>query len=200
MGVRAAPARCGREAFAASAPLRDALRARTRRPLVTPALLAVNAAVFVLMLVGPVRSTIRTHSCGWGANVAPRTTNGEWWRLVTMMFVHAGPLHLLATVAGLVPLGLMLERLVGSVAFATVFFAAGVLAGLVSLSTSAVAVSAGASGAIFGLYGLLSASVIWGAIANPQRPDTGDDRQSRGRAGGGVRAVQPRERQHWHCW
>jgi hypothetical protein len=87
-----------------------------------------------------------------------------------MMFIHTGPLHLLATVAGLVPLGLMLERLVGSVAFAAVFAGAGLLAGVVSLSTSAVAVSAGASGAIFGLYGLLSASVVWGAIANPHIP------------------------------
>jgi hypothetical protein len=87
-----------------------------------------------------------------------------------MMFVHSGPLHLMATVAGLVPLGLMLERLVGSVAFATAFFAAGILAGVVSLSTSAVAVSLGASGAILGVYGLLSASVIWGAMANPDVP------------------------------
>jgi rhomboid protease GluP len=154
----------------ASAPLRDALRARTRRPLVTPALLVVNAAVFVLMIVGPGALDDPDTLVGWGANVASRTTNGEWWRLVTMMFVHSGPLHLLATVAGLLPLGLMLERLVGSLAFATVFIAAGILAALVSLTTSAVAVSVGGSGAIFGIYGLLSASVIWGAIANPNVP------------------------------
>jgi membrane associated rhomboid family serine protease len=154
----------------ASAPLRDALRARTRRPVVTPAILVVNAAVFLLMLVGPGALGHADTLVGWGANVASRTTNGEWWRLVTMLFVHAGPLHLIATVAGLVPLGLMLERLVGSLAFATAFFGAGILAAIVSLSTSAVAVSAGGSGAIFGLYGLLSASVIWGAIANPSVP------------------------------
>jgi membrane associated rhomboid family serine protease len=150
-----------------SAPLRDALRARTRRPVVTPAILVVNAAVFGLMLVGPGGLGDPDTLVGWGANVASRTTNGEWWRVVTMLFVHSGPIHLTATVAGLVPLGLMLERLVGSVAFATAFFGAGILAAIVSLSTSAVAVSAGGSGAIFGLYGLLSASVIWGAIANP---------------------------------
>jgi rhomboid protease GluP len=127
----------------ASAPLRDALRARTRRPVVTPAILVVNAAVFLLMLVGPGALGHADTLVGWGANVASRTTNGEWWRLVTMLFVHAGPLHFIATVAGLVPLGLMLERLVGSLAFATAFFGAGILAAIVSLSTSAVAVSAG---------------------------------------------------------
>ncbi len=154
----------------ASARLRDALRARTRRPLVTPALLFVNVTVFVLMLVGHGALDDPDTLVGWGANVASRTTNGEWWRLVTMMFVHAGPLHFIATVAGLVPLGLMVERLVGSVAFATMYFAAGILAAMMSLSTSAVAVSVGGSGAIFGIYGLLSASVIWGAIANPDVP------------------------------
>ena len=50
------------------------------------------------------------------------------------------------------------------------YFAAGILAAMMSLSTSAVAVSVGGSGAIFGIYGLLSASVIWGAIANPDVP------------------------------
>ena len=154
----------------ASAPLRDALRARTRWPVVTPALLAVNAAVFVLMHCLPGALDDPDTLVGWGANFAPRTTNGEWWRLVTMLFVHPSLLHLLATIAGLLPLGLLLERLVGSVAFATVFLAAGVLAGLVGLSTSAVAVSVGASGAIFGVYGLLSASIIWGAMANPHTP------------------------------
>ena len=68
------------------------------------------------------------------------------------------------------PVVLVLERLVGSVAFATVYLAAGVLASLVSLSTSAVDVSAGASGAIFGVYGLMSASIMWGALANPRLP------------------------------
>src|ERR687898_1265090 len=112
----------------ASAPLRDALRARTRRPVVTPAILVVNVAVFLLMLVGTGALGDADTLVGWGASVASRTTNGEWWRLVTMLFVHAGPLHLIAMVAGLVPLGLMLERLVGSVAFATMFFGAGIFA------------------------------------------------------------------------
>src|SRR6202035_2476066 len=87
---------------------------------------------------------------GWGASFGPRTTNGEWWRLVTSMFVHSGMLQLLVNVGGLVSIGFMLERLVRRPAFAAVYFAAGVLASLVSLSVHPMAVSAGASGAIFG--------------------------------------------------
>jgi rhomboid protease GluP len=104
----------------------------------------------------------------WGGNFAPRTTNGEWWRLIAAMFVHGGVLHFAATMAGLVPLGFILERIVGRIAFATTYFAAGLIAGVVSLWTvSATSVTIGASGAIFGIYGLLLASVGWALTSPP---------------------------------
>lgn len=145
-------------------PFRDALRARTPRALVTPALVALNATIFVFMLFGAGALSDPETLIGWGANFGPRTTNGEWTRLVTAMFVHSGMLHLLANLACLVQLGLILERLVGHLAFAAVYAAAGLLAGLVSVSASPVAVSIGASGAIFGVYGLLLASLFWGTL------------------------------------
>ena len=74
------------------------------------------------------------------------------------------PPHLLVNMAVLVQLGLILERLVGPLAFVSVYVAAGVFGGLVSLSAYPVSVTVGASGAIFGLYGLLIASSIWGVI------------------------------------
>jgi len=147
-----------REAF------HDALRARTRWVLVTPALVALNATIFTFMLFGPGALSDPETLVGWGGNFGPRTTNGEWWRLVTTMFVHSGMLHLLANIAGLVQLGLILERLVGHLTFAAVYVAAGVFASLVSLSAAPVAVSVGAAGAIFGIYGLLLASSIWGML------------------------------------
>ena len=60
--------------------------------------------------------------------------------------------------------GEILERLVGPLAFGSVYLAAGVFGGLVSLSAYPVAVTVGASGAIFGLYGLLLATAAWGVI------------------------------------
>ena len=104
----------------------------------------------------------------WGASFGPRTTNGEWWRLVASMFVHAGLFQLIVNCAALVQLGLILERLVGHITFAAVYLAAGVLASLVCLSDYPMAVTTGASGAIFGLYGLLLASSAWSA-APPRR-------------------------------
>jgi membrane associated rhomboid family serine protease len=145
-------------------PFRDALQERTPRLIVMPALVALNVAIFVFMLFGAGALGDPATLVSWGGSVGPRTTNLEWWRLVTAMFVHSGMLHLLVNVAVLVQLGLILERLVGPLAFASVYVAAGVFGGLVSLSAYPVSVTVGASGAIFGLYGLLLASSIWGVI------------------------------------
>jgi rhomboid protease GluP len=100
----------------------------------------------------------------WGASFGPRTTNGEWWRLAAMLGVHAGLLHLVVNTAALVQAGLLVERLVGTAAFATVYLAAGLAAGLVDLAVSPVGVSAGASGAIAGIYGLLIATWGWSQL------------------------------------
>jgi membrane associated rhomboid family serine protease len=145
-------------------PFRDALRERTPWPLVMPALVAVNVLVFLMMGWG---SSEQETLVGWGASFGPRTTNGEWWRLVASMFVHTGMFQLLVNCAALVQLGLILERLVGHITFGAVYVAAGLLASLVSLSDYPLAVSVGASGAIFGLYGLLLASAAWTAINRP---------------------------------
>lgn len=148
-------------------PFRDALRERTRWPLVMPALVSLN--VIVLLMMGGGAEPERLVS--WGGSFGPRTTNGEWWRLAASMFVHTGMFQLLVNCAALVQLGLILERLVGHTTFAAVYIAAGVLASIVSLSDYPMAVSTGASGAIFGLYGLLLASSAWTAIHRaPETP------------------------------
>src|SRR5918995_3933763 len=77
------------------------LRARTRHTVVTPFLIALNTAIFVFMVwsdgaLGDAQTLI-----GWGANFAPHTTNGEWWRLVSAMFVHGGVLQFVIAMAAL---------------------------------------------------------------------------------------------------
>lgn len=142
-------------------PFRDALRARTRWAIVTPALVVLNLTIFVRMLFDSGALGDPAALVVWGGSIGPRTTNGEWWRLVTSLFVHTGFLHLVANMLGLLQLGLLLERLVGRVASAVVYVSAGVFASLARLSALPVDVAVGASGAIFGMYGLLLASAIW---------------------------------------
>ena len=141
-----------------------ALRARTRLAFVTPAIVVGLVVFYLLMAVGGSGANHEQFLVEWGGNVGPRTTNGEWWRLATAMFIHWGLLHLLAEVVGLSQVGRLMERLVGPVAFAFVFVAAGLIAGLRELSVSPVSVTVGAAGSIFGVYGLLLATCAWGWV------------------------------------
>ena len=157
-----------REGSSSEDPFAEMLRARTGRLVVTPLLVAVNAIIFVRMLFGSGALDDVQTLVEWGGNFAPRTTNGEWWRLAGSMFVHGGVFHLLTTMAGLVSVGVILERAVGRIAFASIYFAAGLLASVVSLwTTSPTSVSFGASGAVFGIYGLLLASLAWAIVRRP---------------------------------
>jgi rhomboid protease GluP len=139
-----------------------ALRARTKWALVTPAIAATYVLVFSLLLVGSGSMGDPSTLIEWGGSIGTRTTNDEWWRLGTAMFVHVGLIHLFAEIAGLVQVGLLVERLVGRLAFAVVYIASGVLAGVWSMTLHPVSVQAGAAGAIFGIYGLLTATLILG--------------------------------------
>ena len=94
---------------------RRSLRARMRFALITPALALVITGIFVRMASGAGAVSNPDTLVAWGASLGTRTTNGEWWRLVTAAFVHTGMLHLIVDLAVLMQLGLILERMVGRV-------------------------------------------------------------------------------------
>jgi membrane associated rhomboid family serine protease len=139
----------------------NALRARMSYVFVTAAIAVISATVLIGMWFGTGAIGDPATLVSWGASLGTRTTNGEWWRLATSTFVHSGTLHLLVDLAILIQLGAILERLVGRLMVAAVYVSAGVFAGLVNLSSHPLAVTVGASGAVFGLYGLLIALLIW---------------------------------------
>jgi membrane associated rhomboid family serine protease len=144
----------------------NALRARQRFAPVTTTLVLVNVIMFLIVLVSSF--TAGRDVVDWGASIGPRTTNGEWWRLITSLFIHAGAAHLIACLVGFVPLGLVLERLVGSAALAAVYVTSGVFASLIGVSADPMAVSTGASGAICGVYGLACVTVMRGLVQKPR--------------------------------
>jgi membrane associated rhomboid family serine protease len=91
----------------------------------------------------------------WGANYRPYTENGEWYRLLTSIFLHGGIIHLLTNLYALVLAGIFLEPVLGRNRFAGYYLLTGVIASIASLCWQEAKVSVGASGAIFGLYGIL---------------------------------------------
>jgi rhomboid protease GluP len=93
----------------------------------------------------------------WGTNFGPLTTDGQWWRLVTSMFLHFGVFHLAFNMWALYVGGRLAERLFGGWAFALLYFASGLGGSLSSLLWNPAVNSAGASGAIFGVYGAMLA-------------------------------------------
>jgi rhomboid protease GluP len=92
----------------------------------------------------------------WGGNLADLTTRGEGWRLISSLFIHIGILHLVFNMYGLYFIGQLLEPMLGKPIFIAADLFSGVIASLISLwwHQDQVMVSAGASGAIFGLFGL----------------------------------------------
>ena len=129
---------------------------------VTPGIIVVNFAVFAIMLASGVHFlTPTTESLiQWGANYGPKTTNGEWWRLFTCTFLHIGIIHLLLNMWVLWDAGRFVERLVGNAGFVVAYIVSGLMGSLASISWNPSIVSAGASGAVFGVYGTLLGFVL----------------------------------------
>jgi len=89
-----------------------------------------------------------------GANFRPKVEDGEWWRLFTSMFLHGGFMHVLFNMYGLLFAGIFLEPILGRTRFILFYLLTGIIGSLCSIWWYDAMVSVGASGAIFGLYGI----------------------------------------------
>jgi len=127
---------------------------------VTNIIIAVNVVVFVIMAgllgAGWFQVTDIMPYMRYGANNGAATTDGEWWRLVTSMFLHFGLLHLVLNMWALFQAGHFVEKLLGRRLYALAYFGSGIISSLASILWHGDRMwSAGASGAIFGVYGAL---------------------------------------------
>jgi rhomboid protease GluP len=128
---------------------------------VTIALIAANALVFLAMVLSGASAFLPTpqQAIAFGADFGPLTLNGQWWRLVTSMFVHFGLVHLGLNMWCLWNLGRAAERLLGRFSYLLAYFVSGIFGSIASVYWHPLATGAGASGAIFGLAGTLVAFV-----------------------------------------
>jgi membrane associated rhomboid family serine protease/lipoprotein NlpI len=138
------------------------LRLATPKAYVTPALVAVNILVFLAMLalgagfLQPKADVLVLY----GSNFGPLTTDGQWWRLFTSMFLHFGVIHLALNMWALYETGRLVERLYGNLHFLVLYLLAGLAGSLASLLWNPMVNSVGASGAIFGVFGALLAFMV----------------------------------------
>ncbi len=147
------------------------MRGHSTSMAVTQVIFGINVAVFVGMLLSGV--SMLDNPSGqdlvhWGANFGPLTVSGEWWRLVTCLFIHGGLLHIGFNMWCLWDLGRLAESLYGHWTFAAVYLICGVAASLGSIIWHPVILSVGASGAIFGIAGALVASFYLGEFSLPR--------------------------------
>lgn len=140
----------------------------TSSAIVTQAFFAINLVVFAAMaLEGIAMNPTSRQLIQWGANFGPYTLGGQEWRLLSCTFLHIGLLHIFFNMWCLWDLGNMCEGLFGHATFAAVYLISGVGASLASVWWRPVGVSAGASGAIFGIVGALIAAHYLGEFSAP---------------------------------
>lgn len=146
----------------AGSPLQVQFYLKLASPTVTKVLIGANLLVFVAMIVfgkiaydtwtGPETMEVLVL---FGSKVNILIKNGEYWRLFTAMFIHIGVLHLLFNLYALYAIGPLVEGYFGHIRFTIIYVLAGLFGSLASYAMSP-AVSAGASGAIFGLIGAIT--------------------------------------------
>jgi rhomboid protease GluP len=131
----------------------------------------INVAVYLGMVLAsgsPFQDFPGMELVQWGANAGALTLSGEWWRLLTCVFIHGGLLHIAFNMWCLWDLGALSESLYGRWTFGALYLICGLGASLASVTWNVHVLSVGASGAIFGLAGALIAAFKLGEFSVPR--------------------------------
>lgn len=128
-------------------------------PVMTTGLIVINVLVFLAMeILGDTQSTQFLYEHG-GMYWPSVLEQGQWYRLVTHMFLHAGGEHLLNNMFMLGILGYQIEKNYGPIRYILTYFVSGiggaVLSALFEMQMGEAAVCIGASGAVFGIFGAM---------------------------------------------
>ncbi|MFH6999157.1 rhomboid family intramembrane serine protease [Flavobacterium sp. FlaQc-57] len=130
---------------------------------ITPILINLNLIIFIIMVFSGFGfiSFKGKDLLELGANFRPLVAQGQYWRLLTSTFLHGGLMHVLSNMVGLYIVGLFLEPILGKTKYLLIYVSTGIFGSLNSVWWHEATVSIGASGAIFGLYGLFIALLLF---------------------------------------
>lgn len=125
-----------------------------KKPWITYIIIGINILIYVLtaFLSKNIMNSNIYVLVYLGAKVNELIASGEYYRLITCMFLHGGLIHLALNMYSLYVIGPLVERVYGRVKYISIYFIAGIISSLFSYIFSS-GISIGASGAIFGLLG-----------------------------------------------
>ena len=126
-----------------------------KEPVITYFIMGICVLVFALMYILGNGSEDTYTLIKFGANLDVLTKNGEYFRLITCAFVHIGIIHLIFNMYALYIIGPQVESFFGKFKYVGIYFISAISASILSLAFNENVISAGASGAIFGLLGAL---------------------------------------------
>lgn len=127
---------------------------KKKKPIITTIIIALNIILFLLMYILGNGSEDAYTLVNFGANVREFVRAGEYYRLITCSFLHIGLIHLLCNMYCLYVVGSQIESFYGKIKYILIYLISALCGSLLSIATSS-SISAGASGAIFGLFGSL---------------------------------------------
>lgn len=135
----------------------------TKNYWVTPFLIYINLLVFLVMAFSGVNflKPEPQSIIDWGGNYGPMIYEGEFWRLLSYSFIHYGFHFLILNCLALAYVGLLLEPYLKIWSFLSTYLFCAIIVSLSSLYWNKDFVSAGASGAIFGMYGILIVTLLF---------------------------------------
>lgn len=128
---------------------------RVKTPIITYSLVIINILVFLSMYIFGNGSTDINTLVNFGAIYSPLIKAGEYYRLLFAGFIHIGVIHLFVNMYSLLAIGTRLESLIGKWKFLIVYLVSLIVGNLMSMLFIGNSISAGASGALFGLFGAL---------------------------------------------
>ena len=126
-----------------------------KMPSITYIIIGICVFLFIMMYIFGNGSESTSTLIKFGANYDLLTKSGEYYRLFTCMFLHIGIWHLLCNMYSLYIIGKEIENLYGKSKYLVIYVLSGLCGSILSIAFSHNTISAGASGAIFGLLGAL---------------------------------------------
>ena len=124
-------------------------------PFITYSLIFINVVVFIMtFIISKGRMDANTLVL-FGANFGPYVSLGQYYRLISSVFLHADIIHLVLNCYALLVIGRQLESYYGKIKFLIIYFVSAIVANIFSLAFTYNYVSVGASGALFALLGSL---------------------------------------------